>query len=132
MRRVEADCDAGAAAVMSEARALPYVEDVTIFGNALHLLVARRAWTTGGSRATSRRPPARGHASARSTPSLEDVFVRLTRLQVEQRGEIRRSGGGADEGFLPVLRKEALQMVRDRGTLRFALLSRSSSSCSSA
>jgi ABC-2 type transport system permease protein len=25
-------------------------------------------------------------------------------------------------GFLPVLRKEALQMVRDRGTLRFALL----------
>ena len=25
-------------------------------------------------------------------------------------------------GFLPVLKKEALQMVRDRGTLRFALL----------
>ncbi len=25
-------------------------------------------------------------------------------------------------GFLPVLRKEAVQMIRDRGTLRFALL----------
>src|SRR5260370_17425689 len=25
-------------------------------------------------------------------------------------------------GFLPVLKKEALQMIRDRGTLRFALL----------
>ena len=25
-------------------------------------------------------------------------------------------------GFAPVLRKEAMQMIRDRGTLRFALL----------
>src|SRR5229473_6813014 len=38
-RRVEADCEKGAAAVMNQARRLPYVEDVTIFGNALHLLV---------------------------------------------------------------------------------------------
>src|SRR5687767_11840398 len=38
-RRVEAACAEGAARVMAAARALPYVEDVTIFGNALHLLV---------------------------------------------------------------------------------------------
>src|SRR5512132_4189236 len=39
MRRVEADCEQGAAAVMGRAQSLPYVDDVTIFGNALHLLV---------------------------------------------------------------------------------------------
>src|SRR5262249_42426284 len=31
-------------------------------------------------------------------------------------------GRGAMRGFFPVLRKEAVQMIRDRGTLRFALL----------
>ena len=39
MRRVQAECERGAAAVMGFARRLPYVDDVTIFGNALHLLV---------------------------------------------------------------------------------------------
>src|SRR5207249_2868880 len=39
MRRVQADCEQGAAAVMGHSRSLPYVEDVTIFGNSLHLLI---------------------------------------------------------------------------------------------
>jgi len=39
MRRVQVDCARGAAAVMGHARSLPYVDDVTIFGNSLHLLV---------------------------------------------------------------------------------------------
>jgi ABC-type multidrug transport system ATPase subunit len=86
-RRVEADCEEGVAAVMGQARKLPYVEDVTIFGNALHLLVradvpdaqiARDLEEAAGARVTIRPIEA----------SLEDVFVRLTRLQIEQRGEI--------------------------------------------
>src|SRR6185369_3323801 len=38
-RRVEAECEAGVAAVMQHARDLDYVEDLTIFGNSLHVLV---------------------------------------------------------------------------------------------
>src|SRR4030095_17024317 len=80
LRRVEAQCDRGAAAVMSIARALPYVDDVTMFGNALHLLVKAEV---------SDETIARGLASESDAsvevrpiaPSLEDVFVRLTRLQ---------------------------------------------------
>jgi ABC-type multidrug transport system ATPase subunit len=83
-RRVEADCEEGAAAVMSKARSLPYIEDVTIFGNALHLLITggipdgqvERDLTAAAGAAVQIRP---------ITPSLEDVFVRLTRLQAEAR-----------------------------------------------
>ncbi|MFN7942172.1 MAG: ABC transporter ATP-binding protein [Thermoanaerobaculia bacterium] len=79
-RRVEAACAGGAAAVMSTARGLPYVEDVTIFGNALHLLIRD---------AVDDRAVARDLERASATPveiraiaaSLEDVFVRLTRQQ---------------------------------------------------
>lgn len=94
MRRVEAVCEAGAAAVMSQARALPYVDDVTIFGNALHLLVgsgvdderiARDLEKAAGVRVRIRPIQA----------SLEDVFVRLTRLQTELRGEVPAAAGGA-------------------------------------
>jgi hypothetical protein len=79
MRRVEADCDQGAAAVMGYARSLPYVDDVTIFGNSLHLLV--RA-DVGDERITGDLEGATG-ARVRVRPieaSLEDVFVRLTKL----------------------------------------------------
>ncbi len=81
-RRIEADCEQGAAAVMGKARAMPYVQDVTIFGNALHLLVdgsvddatiERELTAAAGS-------PVHVHPIA---PSLEDVFVRLTRLQTD-------------------------------------------------
>ena len=83
MRRVEAECDRGAAAVMGRARALPYVEEVTIFGNALHLLV-------DGSVADARIESdlEAGTSDVHIRPidaSLEDVFVRLTRLQAEER-----------------------------------------------
>ena len=82
-RRVEAACTQGAAVVMAAARALPYVEDVTIFGNALHLLV------TAGGTAPSDDDIARDLAASSGAavavrpiePSLEDVFVRLTQLQ---------------------------------------------------
>ncbi len=94
MRRVEAACDAGAAAVMSVARALPYVDDVTIFGNALHLLVRSgvddRRITDDLERAARARVQIRPIEA-----SLEDVFVRLTRLQVEQRGEIPQAASSA-------------------------------------
>jgi len=79
MRRFEAACEGGAAAVMDLARALPYVDDVTIFGNALHLLVdasipAERIdadLERGAGMAVSLRP---------IDASLEDVFVRLTKV----------------------------------------------------
>jgi len=85
-RRVEAACERGVAAFMTQARALPYVEDVTIFGNALHLLVrsdvpeaqiARDLAEAAGAPVTIRPIDA----------SLEDVFVRLTRIQSEPGGE---------------------------------------------
>jgi drug efflux transport system ATP-binding protein len=82
MRRVEADCEQGAAAVMSLARSLPYVEDVTIFGNSLHLLV-HSGITDDQIKSELERS---SHANVTIRPidaSLEDVFVRLTRLQTQ-------------------------------------------------
>jgi hypothetical protein len=81
-RRVEAACAEGAAAVMGAARALPYVVEVTIFGNALHLLVG------GGVDDATVAADLERAAGARVeirpiAPSLEDVFVRLTRAQQE-------------------------------------------------
>ena len=84
MRRVEADCASGAAAVMSRSRSLPYVDDVTIFGNALHLLV--RADVPESKIAADLEQAAGARVSIRPIePSLEDVFVRLTKLQAQQR-----------------------------------------------
>jgi drug efflux transport system ATP-binding protein len=80
MRRVQVDCAQGAAALMGHARSLPYVEDVTIFGNALHLLV--RADIAEDRIAADLRGAA--GAPVRIHPidaSLEDVFVRLTKIQ---------------------------------------------------
>ena len=86
-KRVEAACERGVAAFMSEARALPYVEDVTIFGNSLHLLV--RSEVPDERVAHDLAEAAGSPVEIRPiAPSLEDVFVRLTRLQIEQRGEI--------------------------------------------
>jgi len=85
-RRVEAACEQGVAAFMSGARALPYVVDVTIFGNSLHLLVRSEI-----PEATIRRDLQQAAGAPVAIrpieASLEDVFVRLTRLQIEQRGE---------------------------------------------
>src|SRR6266540_3016601 len=76
-RRVEADCEHGAAAVMGRARELPYVEDLTIFGNALHLLV--RGDVTDGRIVADLESAAGVAVKVRPIePTLEDVFVRLT------------------------------------------------------
>jgi hypothetical protein len=89
-RRVEADCEQGAAAVMNHARRLPYIDDVTIFGNALHLLV--RAEVPDDQIARDLEEAAHAKVTIRPIEaSLEDVFVRLTRIQIEQRGEIPAS-----------------------------------------
>jgi ABC-type multidrug transport system ATPase subunit len=78
-RRVEAECDGGAAAVMGHARPLPYVADVTVFGNAVHLLVD--AAVADGRMEADLAAAARTRVRVRPIePSLEDVFVRLTRL----------------------------------------------------
>jgi ABC-type multidrug transport system ATPase subunit len=84
MRRVEADCEHGAAAVMGHARELPYVEDVTIFGNALHLLV--RDDVAEPRIAADLEEAARAAVRIRPiAPTLEDVFVRLTKIQAARR-----------------------------------------------
>jgi ABC-type multidrug transport system ATPase subunit len=80
LRRVEAACDQGAAAVMDFARALPYVDDVTIFGNALHLLVD--ASVTDRQIKSDLEAHSRARVDVRPIEAtLEDVFVRLTKLQ---------------------------------------------------
>jgi ABC-type multidrug transport system ATPase subunit len=79
-RRVEAACAAGVAAAMAAATRLPQVRDVTIFGNAVHLLVDADASDAELDRllesATGTTVSVREIA-----PTLEDVFVRLTALQ---------------------------------------------------
>jgi ABC-type multidrug transport system ATPase subunit len=83
MRRVEADCLEGSAALMGRARGLPYVDDVTIFGNALHLLVD--ASVPEATIAQDLSEAAKSPVTIRPIEaSLEDVFVRLTRIQVAQ------------------------------------------------
>ena len=90
-RRVEAACAEGAAAVMDASRALPYVVEVTIFGNALHLLVSAEADDARIAADLERASGAKVEIRP-IAPSLEDVFVRLTRAQQEG------NGGGAEKG----------------------------------
>ena len=114
-RRVEAESSEGVAKLMTSARTLPYVRAATIFGTSLHLLIDANV---SDEKLEQRSRGASGSAtctSIRSTPSLEDVFVRLT----ETRG--KRNRGGAMNGFAAMLRKELTQMLRDRGTLFFAI-----------
>jgi len=90
MRRVEAECDLDVAALMAHARGLPYVEEVTIFGNSLHLLID----ATVPDARIARDLEAGGGSAVRIRPidaALEDVFVRLTKLQ-----EARRNGERAE------------------------------------
>jgi ABC-type multidrug transport system ATPase subunit len=86
MRRVEAECTGGAAAVMGKARELAAVEEVTIFGNSLHLLLNS---TVSDQQLTEQLSAATGQpVMVRPIgPSLEDVFVRLTRIAAEQNGK---------------------------------------------
>jgi ABC-type multidrug transport system ATPase subunit len=81
-RRVAAECERGAAALLATSRALPYVDDVTIFGNSLHLLIDAEV---PDQRIAADLEAATGvSVSVRPIqPSLEDVFVRLTRLAAQ-------------------------------------------------
>ena len=83
-RRVEAVCSAGVAAVMAAATRLPQVRDVTIFGNAVHLLVDAAA--SDGELDRLLESATGNTVSVREiAPTLEDVFVRLTALQASGR-----------------------------------------------
>jgi ABC-type multidrug transport system ATPase subunit len=93
MRRVVAECSGGAAALMGKARELSYVEEVTIFGNSLHLLV--HAGITDDQLADQLAKASGSAVKVRPiAPSLEDVFVRLTRMQTEKANG-GRPGGAA-------------------------------------
>jgi ABC-type multidrug transport system ATPase subunit len=94
-RRVEAVCShGGVAAFLSAARGLTYIEDVTIFGNSLHLLV--RSDVPEERIAADLEKAAGAPVEIREiAASLEDVFVRLTRTQIERRGETPASAGAA-------------------------------------
>ena len=91
-RRVEAACGKGVAAFMTDARALSYVQDVTIFGNSLHLLV--RADVPDARIAQDLQRAAEAPVEIRPiAASLEDVFVRLTRMQTEARDDTMAPAG---------------------------------------
>lgn len=82
-RRVEAAIEGNPAPVMRRARSLPYVLDVTIFGNSLHLLVPSSIADPDIARDLAAEVP--GGVSIRPiSPSLEDVFVRLTGLEEDE------------------------------------------------
>ncbi len=72
-RRVQAEATEGVAALMTSARALPYVRAATIFGTALHLLVDADV-----SNERLQRDLKQQVVISEIEPSLEDVFVRLT------------------------------------------------------
>ena len=79
MRRIEAACDRGVAALMGRARTLPYVEDVTIFGNSLHVLVGGDRDDAAIARDLERETGSRVEVRPIEA-ALEDVFVRLTKI----------------------------------------------------
>jgi ABC-type multidrug transport system ATPase subunit len=93
-RRVEAVCAHGVAAVMGLARALPYVEDLTIFGNALHVLVQDGVPDARIAADLERAAGTAVHVRPIDA-SLEDVFVRLTKLQLDRRGAIPEAAPAA-------------------------------------
>jgi ABC-type multidrug transport system ATPase subunit len=80
MRRVEAECREGVASLMSSARTLPYVHASTIFGTSLHLLVDEQV----SNQKIDEDLEAFGISAVTVkdiSPTLEDVFVRLTELE---------------------------------------------------
>jgi ABC-type multidrug transport system ATPase subunit len=80
-RRVEVAIEGSAAQVMRRARSLTYVEEATIFGNSVHLLVPESVSNEAIGRDLSENGV--NVTIQPIAPSLEDVFVRLTGLQAE-------------------------------------------------
>ncbi len=80
MRRVRVEAASDPAGLLAAARLLPYVADGTIFGNALHLLVRAEA-PDERRRADLESAGGRPRAIQPGLPTLEDLFVQLTRAQ---------------------------------------------------
>jgi len=82
-RRLEVECVEGAAELLDRSHALAYVHDVTIFGNALHVLLD--AHIDESRFADDLVPGNPGQVRIRPIePSLEDVFVRMTKVQSDR------------------------------------------------
>src|SRR5262245_18531594 len=78
-RRVEAEHDGGVALLLEKSFGLDYVSDATIFGNSLHLLMDG---AVDDARLARDLAADSGAVKVREIdPSLEDVFVRLTKVQ---------------------------------------------------
>jgi ABC-type multidrug transport system ATPase subunit len=96
-RRVQAECSAGVAALMTSARTLPYVQAATIFGTALHLLIDENV--ADARLAGDLESFGAGTVTVTEiAPSLEDVFVRLTETrgrELEARRAAQVSPAGA-------------------------------------
>ena len=76
--------------------ALPEVEKTSLFGTAVHAVLARRATSRPDADRRRLRPPAsqRRRASPPCTPSLEDVFLDVVdRADAEKRGVSKALGG---------------------------------------
>jgi ABC-type multidrug transport system ATPase subunit len=91
-RRVEAECAEGVASLMGSARTLPYVQDSTIFGTSLHLLVDAGV----SNDEIDRDLEAFGISQVNIrdiAPTLEDVFVRLTETRGREVEAARAAAG---------------------------------------
>ncbi|HKW14057.1 MAG TPA: ABC transporter ATP-binding protein [Candidatus Krumholzibacteria bacterium] len=89
-RRVEVAIEGSAAQVMRRARSLDYVEEATIFGNSVHLLVPDAK--THDDLVRDLTEPGVNVKVRPITPSLEDVFVRLTSLAAEAENGMAKAG----------------------------------------
>jgi ABC-type multidrug transport system ATPase subunit len=90
-RRVEVE--AGQVAIALRAmRTLPYVREATIFGQSVHAVIAASV----GDDDLRRDLAAQGHPPSEVraiVPSLEDVFVSLTRAAAHERARLAAAGG---------------------------------------
>ena len=102
---------ANAAAMLDRVRGMEGVREATIFGRSIHALARTISWTA----LRAQLPEAKIEIIE---PSLEDVFVTLT-YHIMEAGSAAMSG--LFHGLVPVCRKEFLHIVRDPGTLLFAL-----------
>jgi len=89
-RRLEIECERGVARLMKQARDLPYIQEVTIFGNTLHVLL--QADVDEERIRADLRPAGDVTAIRPLLPSLEDVFVLLTRTEAAKEA-LSQEGG---------------------------------------
>jgi ABC-type multidrug transport system ATPase subunit len=87
-RRLEIECERGVAQFLPRTRSLPYVDEVTIFGNSLHVLL--HSDVSDEQIKGDLQGLGEILAMRELAPSLEDVFVRITRLEVAK--ELQAAG----------------------------------------